>query len=167
MSAAPPADNPAGDQARVSVLVRVPPAAAFRIFTEEIDLWWRRGLKYRVSGPHHGTLRIEPGIGGRLYETFDTGRGARRIETGRITSWEPPARVVFEWRNVNFSPDEKTEVEVQFEPSASGTRVTVTHRGWSRIRSDHPARHGQETAAFLRMLGLWWGELLTSLREHA
>ena len=40
----------AGDRARVSVLVRVPPEQAFRVFTEEIDAWWRRGPEYRVAG---------------------------------------------------------------------------------------------------------------------
>jgi hypothetical protein len=43
----------------------------------------------------------------------------------------------------------------------------VTHRGWSRIRPDHPARHDLEVAAFVRMMGLWWGDLLTSLRMLA
>jgi hypothetical protein len=42
--------------------------------------------------------------------------------------------------------------------------VTVTHRGWAAIRPDHPARHGQASAEFLRRLGLWWGEQLSSYR---
>jgi hypothetical protein len=42
----------------------------------------------------------------------------------------------------------------------------VTHREWSRIRTDHPARHAHDVGAFLRMLGLWWGDLLTALRER-
>jgi hypothetical protein len=45
--------------------------------------------------------------------------------------------------------------------------VTVTHRGWASLRPDHPVRHGHEVPAFIRMMGLWWGDLLTSLREHA
>ena len=83
-----------------------------------------------------------------------------------MTRWEPPSRLVFEWRGVNFAPGERTEVEVLFEPSPSGTLVTVTHRGWAGLRPDHPVRHGQEVTAFIRMMGLWWGDLLTSLREH-
>jgi hypothetical protein len=74
---------------------------------------------------------------------------------------------VFEWRAISFLPSEKTEVEVRFEPSPSGTQVTVVHRGWAALRPDHPVRHGQEVAAFVRTTGLWWGDLLTSLREHA
>jgi uncharacterized protein YndB with AHSA1/START domain len=156
-----------GDQARVSVLVEIEPAAAFRIFTEEIDAWWRRGMKYRIAGNRRGVVHLEAGVGGRLFESFESKSGTRVIETGRVTVWEPPARLVFEWRAANFAPTESTEVEVRFDPSTSGTLVTVTHRGWSRIRADHPARHGLEVAAFIRSTGLWWGELMTSLREHA
>jgi hypothetical protein len=43
-----------------SVVVGVPPDVAFRIFTEEIDLWWRRGLKYRVAGTGPGSIHLEP-----------------------------------------------------------------------------------------------------------
>jgi hypothetical protein len=152
-----------GDQARASVHVRVPQEDAFRIFTEEIDQWWRRGLKYRIAKGMRGMLHLEPKVGGRLFES----EGERVVETGRVTVWEPPARFVFEWRAVNFAPTEKTEVEVVFEAVGEATLVTVTHRGWAKIRPDHPARHGEDVAPFLRRIGLWWGDLLTSLREHA
>jgi hypothetical protein len=159
-------ESPPGDRARVSVLVAVPPDVAFRVFTEEIDQWWRRGLKYRVSGKNRGVLRLEAGVGGRLFEEIESEAGARVVETGHVTEWEPPSFFALEWRNVNFSKTEKTRVEVAFDASPSGTRVTVTHSGWSAIRPDHPARHGLDVPAFLRMNGMWWGELLTSLREH-
>ena len=134
------------------MLVQVPPADAFRIFTEEIDLWWRRGLKYRM-GRKDSVLQLEPKLGGRLFET-DAGKIVH--ETGRITLWVS-----------NFTADEKTEVEVRFEPSPSGTLVTVQHRGFSRLRPDHPVRHGEAPSAFMRRTALWWGSLFCSLREHA
>jgi uncharacterized protein YndB with AHSA1/START domain len=154
-----------GDKATVTVLVAVEPAVAFEVFTQEIDLWWRRGPRYRLAG--EGALRFEPGVGGRLLETIETRSGTRVFEKGRITVWDPPSRLVFDWRGVNFAPGEKTEVEVRFEPSASGTRVTVEHRGWGALRADHPARHGNVGPAFSRMIGLWWGDLATALRVYA
>jgi len=156
-----------GDEARVSVLVAVEPSVAFEVFTEEVDAWWRGGVKYRIGGKRRSVIRIEPGVGGRLFERFETESGPRVFDTGRVKVWDPPRRLVFEWRAVNFAPEEKTEVEVLFESSASGTLVTVVHRGWSTIRGDHPVRHGHDVRAFLRTLGLWWGDLVTSLREHA
>lgn len=152
-----------GDHARASVLVRIPRDEAFRVFTEEIDRWWRRGFKFRASGKARGILHLEPRVGGRLFEEI----GERGVQTGTVTAWDPPARLVFEWRAVNFAPHEKTEVEVVFEERETGTMVTVTHRGWSHIRPDHPARHGEEVPAFIRTIGLWWGELLSALREHS
>jgi uncharacterized protein YndB with AHSA1/START domain len=151
----------------VSVSVDVPVDLAFRVFTEEIDQWWLHSVRYRVAGKRRGIVHLEPKLGGRLFESFEAREGTRVVETGVVTAWEPPTRLVFEWRAVNFAPAEKTEVEVTFEPSGGGTLLTLVHRGWSAIRPDHPARHGKDAPAFLRMMGFWWGSLLTSLREHA
>jgi uncharacterized protein YndB with AHSA1/START domain len=155
-----------GDQARVSVAVEVPPAAAFAIFTEDIDRWWRRGLKYRHSASSSGFIRLEPQLNGRLYESFDAPDSAHVIEVGRVRIWDPPHRLAFTWRNANYAAGEQTDVEVIFAPSASGTLVTVTHRGLADLRADHPARHGNQGAAFSRMMGLWWGEQMRALRLH-
>ena len=157
----------AGDQAKVTVTVAVAPAAAFDVFTRETDLWWRRGLAYRVGGRHPGTLMFEPRVGGRLFESFDTDGGKQVFEYGRITVWQPPSRLVFEWRNSNFVDSEVTEVEVLFEAVDAGTRVTLHHRGWAALRNDHPARHGLEATAFSRMIGMWWADQLTALRQFA
>lgn len=157
--------SPAGDQATVSISVTVEPAVAFEVFTQETDLWWRRGVHYRLAGRRPGSLCFEPGVGGRLFESFETPSGGHVHEAGRVTVWQPPSRLVFTWRNANFAVEDSTEVEVLFEPTSTGTRVTVRHRGWSALGLGHPARHGFEGAAFSRMIGLWWGELMTALRE--
>jgi uncharacterized protein YndB with AHSA1/START domain len=153
-----------GDRARVSVAVAVAPAQAFDIFTAQIDQWWRRGLKFRHSASRSGLLRIEPHVGGRLFESFDRDGTAHVIEVGHVRVWEPPHILKFTWRNENFAANEQTDVEVEFAPTASGTLVTVTHSGLSALRTDHPARHGLQGADFTRMIGLWWGEQMTSLR---
>ena len=160
------ATAPRGDQTVVSVLVHVEPAETFRLFTEEIDAWWRGGLKYRI-GKRRSVVGLEPKLGGRLFESFETAAGSKVIQTGVVTTWDPPRCLVLEWRAVNFADSEKTEVEVEFAPSPSGTLVTVTHRGWSKLRADHPVRHGQPAPEFIRSMGLWWGDLLSSLREYA
>jgi uncharacterized protein YndB with AHSA1/START domain len=155
------------DGARISVSVAVPPARAFEIFTVEIDRWWRRGIKFRNAGARQGCIHLEPGLGGRLFESVDGEGTAHVIEVGRVRLWEPPRRVAFSWRNANFAPHEHTDVEVEFAASGAGTLVTVTHRGLESLRADHPARHGLQGAAFTRMIGLWWGEQMTSLRQSS
>lgn len=156
-----------GDEARVTVQVGVAPAQAFGIFTREIDVWWRRGVRYRASGRHAGVLHFEAGVGGRLFETFSIDGQEQLVVVGTITAWEPPDRFVFDWRNATFAPHEKTEVEVRFEAAGDGTRVTVAHRGWSALPPDHPARHGLSPSPFIAMIGMWWGDLMGALRRHA
>jgi uncharacterized protein YndB with AHSA1/START domain len=156
--------RPAGDQATVSVLVAVEQQLAFEIFTREIDLWWRRGPRFRFRR-QPGVLSFEEGVGGRLFESFPAESGTFVHEVGRVTIWEPPSRLAFNWRNANFTDSESTEVEVSFDPMEGGTRVTVRHRGWAALRPDHPARHGLNGGEFSRMIGMWWGDLMTGLRE--
>ena len=158
----------AGDQVSVSVSVSVERSVAFKVFTEEIDLWWRRGIAYRASGRAPGVLTLEPRAGGRLFEQYDGPEGPCVYEAGRVTVWNPPSRLAFEWRGTNFAPGETTPVEVDFAPTESGgTQVTLVHRGFAALRPDHPVRHGEPAAVFVRTFGMWWGSLLTSLREHA
>lgn len=157
----------AGDRVRTSVSVAVPVEQAFRLFTEEINLWWRRGPRFRNVQGDQGIICLEPRVGGRVFESLTTcGSDASEtvFEVGKVTLWEPPQRLIFTWRASNFAAGESTEVEVSFQASASGTLVTVEHRGWANIRTDHPVRHGLEVIAFIRMMGLWWGDQMTSLR---
>ena len=156
----------AADKVRVTTFVKVAIEDAFAVFTEEIDRWWRRGPAYRISGREPGTIHLEPRLGGRIFEQYGD-QGSALHEAGTITLWEPPRHLAFEWRSVTFVPGESTTVELWFESSGEGTRVTLEHRGWTTIRDDHPVRHGNPVGAFLRDLGMWWGGLLTSLRERA
>jgi uncharacterized protein YndB with AHSA1/START domain len=153
-----------GDRARVSVSVAIPPSRAFQIFTADIDRWWRHGMKFRQSTSPSSLVCIEPKVGGRLFESFEADGTQHIVEVGRVRVWEPPCQLAFTWRNANFAPHEQTEVEIQFEPTASGTLITVTHSGLAALRTDHPARHGLQGADFCRMIGLWWGEQMSSLR---
>jgi hypothetical protein len=120
---------------RVTVYVAVDPDEAFKVFTEEIDAWYRRGPHSFADPSRAVGIRFEPGVGGRLLEVYDaeTGEG---WETGRVTAWEPGRRLVFvDWR--------QTEVEVLFEPVDGETKVTLEHRGLERLRPDLAERHGR------------------------
>ena len=159
----------ASDQATVTVTVAVNPDEAFLPFTRDINLWWRRGPRFRSAPGDKGIICVEPRLGGRVFESYNldaaAGGGERVVEVGRTKVWDPPNRLLFEWWLANFVPHEQTEVEVLFTPSSSGTRVTVVHRGWSHLRGDHPARHGLQSSEFIRMIGLWWGEQMKALGE--
>lgn len=153
------------DRARVTVRVDAARDLAFTVFTEEIDTWWRKGKRYRMT--EGSTMSLEPRVGGRFREV----RGARSWEMGEVLVWDPPKRLVLAWRPVNFRPaDPSTEVEVVFERAighqGEATMVTIEHRGWDQVRPDHPVRHGQAARAFILSTGRWWGDLMSALRER-
>ena len=157
----------AGDQTTVTVLVDVEPEVAFDVFTTEIDQWWRRGIAYRVAGRRPGVLVLEPKLGGRLFEQYEHSQGPRTYEAGRITAWEPPHRLAFEWRASNFQPGEVTFVDISFTRTESGkTQLVLVHRGFAALRPDHPVRHGEPAPVFIASMGQWWGRLLSGLREY-
>jgi uncharacterized protein YndB with AHSA1/START domain len=145
------------DSITVTTKVAVDAAMAFKVFTDEIGDWWIR-RPFRGAG----TLRFESGPDGRLLELDRN--GSREI--GRVLVWEPGKRLVFEWRPQEFQPEQKTEVEVRFEPDGDGTRVTLEHRGWDAIPPGHPARFGWTGTAFTSLVGLWWADLLVTLKSR-
>ncbi len=63
---------------------------------------------------NRGVVCIEPGAGGRVFESFTGEAGEQVREMGRTLVWDPPHRLVLLWRAANFAPHEQTEVEVQF-----------------------------------------------------
>ena len=89
------------------------------------------------------------------------------FEIGRILVWEPPARLVFSWRQASFPPDLRTEVEVTFEAVAQETRVVVEHRGFDRVPAENAARHGFPDQALLMRLAEWWRAQLAALGKLA
>ena len=156
-------------ETRVRAMTTVPlgPDEAFALFTDEIDTWWRRGPRFRVAvDGREGALRFEPGVGGRLLESYDLAE-TPDFEIGRILVWEPGKRLVFHMGGRDFASDEWTEVEVRFERIETGTRVTVEHYGFDALGSDHGVWHGQGREAFVGSMGLWWGDLLVAMRAAA
>jgi uncharacterized protein YndB with AHSA1/START domain len=148
----------------VALRIRAAPERAFAAFVGEIGAWWRPNPLFQTTPRPPGRLAFEPGEGGRLTETLASGKV---FEIGRILAWEPPARLVFSWRQASFPPDLSTEVEVRFEPVGEETRVSVEHRGFDRVPADSAARHGFPDQALLMRLGEWWRDLLDGLRAIA
>ena len=155
------------DRIRVTTVVAADPATSFELFTREVDAWWRRGPRFRHGLGRPSVMRFEGGEGGRLLEVYTDAAGGA-FEVGRVLAWKPGDLLKFEWRGNNFELGLVTEVEVRFEPAERGTRVTLEHRGWDRVPEGHASRHGYGASnAFTSMIGLWWGDLLTSLRAHS
>ncbi|NKC01398.1 MAG: bleomycin resistance protein [Pseudomonadales bacterium] len=114
-------DEDEGQSMSSSVEVATDPTTAFEVFTQEVNCWWLQGpINFHDSSQTY-EKRIEPEVGGRILEVrnLETGEG---LELGRITIWEPGTRLAWD-----SSIDDVSTI-VLFEPSANGTKVTVTAR---------------------------------------
>ena len=109
---------------RVLVALRVAatPERAFAAFTDEIGKWWRPNGLFQFTPAGPGRMAFEPGPSGRLVERH---AGGGEYEVGRITLWDPPAELAFQWRPASFLPEQVTQVHVRFEPVGEETRVVV------------------------------------------
>jgi uncharacterized protein YndB with AHSA1/START domain len=105
--------------------VSLPQEAAFKLFTEEIGTWWPLP-SHSVGGDEAQNCYFEGRAGGRIYEVMSDGREA---EWGRVLTWDPYERVVFQWYP-GRTPDSAQEVSVSFSDFPGGTRVELVHRGW-------------------------------------
>ena len=116
---------------RKSIFVDAPQALAFDVFTSGIGRWWPKS--HKIGPADLDKPVIEPRAGGRWYELDTDGT---QCEIGKVVTWEPPARIVLTWQlnaQFKFDPGLVTEVEVQFTPEGSGTRVDLEHRHLERL----------------------------------
>jgi len=149
----------------VALRIKAAPSRVFEAFTADIGAWWRPNALFSFTPRSPGVLAFEgTGQGARLVERLPSGKV---FEIGAVRIWNPGERLVFGWRQASFAPGMETEVEVRFEPAGDETRVTVEHRGWDTVPTEHVARHRFPDAVFLQRHAEWWRALLTSLASRA
>ena len=125
-----------------SIDVRRTPADAFRLFTQEISAWWpvaRHSRAKDALGEKTVSVTIEPRVGGRIFETLNTGEDR---EWGEVLAFEPGRRIAFAFQ-LGRPRDRSGEVEVRFDRiGADACRVTLTHTHWERYGSEAEAMRG-------------------------
>ncbi len=139
-----------------NVVVRAEAARAFEFFTSRMQDWWPRGKT--IGKQPHVAVVMEPWVDGRWFE-----RDAHGNETawGKVLAWEPPSRLLLGWQigaDWAYHPDLLTEVELNFQPLASGgTLVTLEHRNLERL--------GAEAARVRDLLDGGWPTLLCEFQK--
>lgn len=129
---------------------------AFAAFTERIAEWWP--LRTHSIGGDAATAAVFEGrLGGRLYERFGSGD---EHDWATVVGWEPPYRLVLEWKVNPSAP--ATEVEVRFTATSDGTtRVDLEHRGWERReendRRSYDSGWEQVLERYVEAVDLWTG----------
>lgn len=121
---------------RSSVTVKLPPDAAFRLFTERMSSWWPLAT-HSVFHAEAVAVTIEPLVGGHVYEATADGRTS---DWGTITEWLPGERLAMTWHPGEQS-DLATLVEVTFSDAPDGgTQVDLLHTGWAVYGAEGAAR---------------------------
>lgn len=111
----------------LSFVVRCRPETAFRLWTEAIGKWWP--ADHTVSGDPAAVV-FEGRVGGRV---FERARDGSEHEWGRVTLWEPPARLGYTWY-LGAESDDATDVRIGFrDGGGEGTVVEIQHQGWERL----------------------------------
>ena len=123
--------------------VKRSPADAYRLFTDEISAWWpvkKHSRARDAAGEVTVRVDFETRVGGRIYETLNTGE---QRDWGEVLALEPGRSLRFSFQMGR--PKEKSgEVEVRFEPlGADKCRVTLTHSHWERLGEEAAVMRGR------------------------
>lgn len=115
----------------IDVDVAAEPRDAFLHFTQKMGHWWPK--HYSWSGETLREMIIGNEPGGFCTEVGPLGF---RCDFGRVLEIEPPKRIVFTWqvgpnREPVPDPSKASKIEVTFAARADGTRVTLSHTGFS------------------------------------
>jgi uncharacterized protein YndB with AHSA1/START domain len=125
----------ATNSVRTEIVVNVPIARAFKLFTEHFDQVKPR--EHNMLGVAIAESVFEPHVGGRLY---DRGVDGSECQWGRVLAYEPPTRLMFTWDisprwQIETEPARSSEVEIRFiAETEHRTRLELDHR--------HLERHG-------------------------
>jgi uncharacterized protein YndB with AHSA1/START domain len=143
------------DRIEKTVELNAPVERVWRALTdhEEFGEWFRVKLEAPFAPGEESRGRItHPG-----YEHV--------VWTARIVTMERPRLFSFNWRpyaidpEVDYSAEEPTLVEFRLEPTAGGTRLTVTESGFDKV----PAHRREEA---FRMNERGWGQQVLNIKAH-
>jgi hypothetical protein len=102
---------------------------AFSTWTGRFGSWWPSD--HTMSRNADAAVVLQAWLGGRIYERTPDGR---EHDWGKITVWEPPARLAYLW-HLGRDQKDATEVEICFlAQGPASTRIEIEHRGWDRLQ---------------------------------
>ncbi len=148
----PKAAEPIGwTHVEVEVSIARPPEAVWTSLTEEIGAWWLEGF---YAGTNPKGFRLEPELGGRMYEDWGDGNG---LVWYTVLGIEPPKSLFLSGQiTEDFGGPASTCVRVLLEPDGDGTRV--------RLTDDLCGRVTEESAG--KIEGGWRALLTDGLKAH-
>ena len=140
--------NVDGGVIKAEIEIAAPPDRVFRSLTDpaELEAWWGSDELYRTT---EWTIDLRPG--GKWSTVAFGADGSRMTVDGEYLEVDPPRRLLHTWRP---SWDDYAETTVRYDlvPTATGTRVLVTHTGFGD-RAEQAAGTGEGWTRVLEWLG--------------
>jgi uncharacterized protein YndB with AHSA1/START domain len=138
-----------------TIEINAPRERVWRALTnaDELSAWFQ----VKIEGPIAPDTEVwmtslHPGYAGQRFRV-------------RFTEMTPPERFVWEWHpgevdsNVDYSREPRTTVTFTLEPSARGTRLSVSETGFDEISLARRAKVHQDNSQ-------GWPEVLVWLQKH-
>ena len=137
------------------LIVEASQATAFKVFTEQMDLWWP--ASHHIGKTPVIRTVLEPYVKGRWYTQHEDGS---ENNVGHVLNWDPYELLILIWQingDYQFDPGLFTEVEVHFIPeSPKITRIKFEHRNLDRLRGSKVVESMDEG----------WGWILELYKTH-
>lgn len=131
-----------------TVIVSATPERAFEAFTGELAAWWDPRLT--ADAESFRQVELEPAVGADVEFAHE---GGLRYRIGTVSAWEPGTRFAMSFC-LAMDPDHPSTLAADFEPHGPGTRLTLTHAGWTPENVDERRKFTE------------WPDLLERYRRH-
>ncbi|CAM3851538.1 hypothetical protein [Roseateles saccharophilus] len=114
-----------------SLVLPLPRALAFELFTFQIHRWWSPVAGASPTGVPWGEIVLQTWQNGRW---FERDREGVEHEWGRVASISVPVNIIIDWYLNKRFRDVATELELCFiEIDEGRTRLTLEHRAFERL----------------------------------
>ena len=118
-----------------SIDIEASPERVYAAWTdpEQLVAWWGDDQTYRTTAWENDLQ-----VGGKWASHGRSADGNAFSVEGEYLRVDPPKTLSLSWKP-SWAPEERTVVELEFEPTAGGTRLTVRHSGFAsdQARESH------------------------------
>src|ERR1044072_3831823 len=123
---------------RLTYKIEAPLERVWRVSTEEAVSWWDADFAALAGS---SGVKLEPILGGRLYEELPDGQG---LEWGRVIAINPPTSIDFQgMMTPSFGGPTLNTVQLSLAPTESGTEMTMTEGLIGRVTDEGLAQMQQ------------------------
>src|ERR1700748_1297667 len=138
------------------ILVQASQETAFKVFTEQMDLWWPR--THHVGNCPMRELVLETKPSGRWFSKHEDDS---EVTIGYVQTYQPFDLFVLAWQvnsDFKYDPEVVTEIVIQFIPEGPKT---------TRVKLEHKDLHKLGSGKTVESMDQGWGMILGLYKTQA